>query len=96
MASGNHVCSGNWPDLPIHATKSAKAPAVMATLLGLPLRAQADRPRMLKPDTPRCSWVQEFALKKRMLVPTSRPMSPVRVVKNALRAARLFALSSHQ
>ena len=29
-------------------------------------------------------------------VPTNRPMSPVRTVKNAFNAARLFACSSHQ
>ena len=29
-------------------------------------------------------------------VPTSRPTSPTRTVKNALSAAREFALSSHQ
>ena len=31
-----------------------------------------------------------------MLMPTRKPMSPVRVVKNALSAASLFFCSSHQ
>ena len=34
--------------------------------------------------------------KKMIDTPTSRPMSPVRVVKNALSAARAFGYSSHQ
>ena len=34
--------------------------------------------------------------KKRMMMPIISPMSPVRVVRNAFSAARLFALSSHQ
>src|SRR5689334_5613996 len=37
-----------------------------------------------------------FATKNVMITPVSNPMSPVRVVRNALIAARLFALSSHQ
>ena len=36
------------------------------------------------------------ASQKVMAMPMSRPMSPVRVVKNALRAASEFGLSSHQ
>ena len=32
----------------------------------------------------------------RMATPTSRPISPVRTVQNALRAASLLACSSHQ
>ena len=35
-------------------------------------------------------------MKKRMMMPIIRPMSPVRVVRNALMAARLFSRSSHQ
>ena len=31
-----------------------------------------------------------------MITPVSRPMSPVRVVRNALSAASLFGFSSHQ
>ena len=34
--------------------------------------------------------------KNRIEMPTSRPMSPVRVVQNALRAALEFGFSSHQ
>ena len=34
--------------------------------------------------------------KYRVTMPTSRPMSPVRVVKNALRAASEMGFSSHQ
>ena len=40
-------------------------------------------------------WAQA-APKKMIAVPTRRPMSPTRTVKNALSAARLLAASSHQ
>ena len=96
MASGSQVCSGNWPDLPMAATNRATAPHRIAALLGSPESAHAERPRMEKPLTPRVFWVQSFAAKKRIEVPASRPTSPVRVVKNAFSAARLFAPSSHQ
>ena len=36
------------------------------------------------------------AAKNRMMMPIIRPMSPVRVVRNALSAASEFAFSSHQ
>ena len=36
------------------------------------------------------------AVKNRMIMPTSRPMSPTRLVMNALRAASVFVFSSHQ
>ena len=96
IASGNHVWSGNWPLLPIQAMKSATAPTVIAAWLGSPVNAHAESPRMLNPETPKFSCVHELALKNKTLVPTKRPMSPVRVVKKALSAARLFAPSSHQ
>ena len=36
------------------------------------------------------------AAKYRIVMPTSRPMSPTRLVRNALRAASEFGFSSHQ
>ena len=51
---------------------------------------------MLKPLTPRFSCVHALAPKKRMAMPTSRPMSPTRTVKNAFSAAPALASSSHQ
>ncbi len=96
MASGNQVCSGNWPLLPMQAMKSATAAHSNTRLLASPDSAQAEMPRMLKPLSPRFSWVQELAPKKMTTVPTSSPTSPTRTVKNAFRAARLLASCSHQ
>ena len=36
MASGNHVCSGNWPDLP-HAPSRSMNPRAVATPLLAPV-----------------------------------------------------------
>ena len=36
------------------------------------------------------------AVKNRTIIPTSRPMSPTRLVRKALSAASLFSFSSHQ
>ena len=80
----------------MQATNSATAPHVRALWLAAPDMAQADKPLMLKPETPRCSWVQLLAEKKRMPVPMSKPMSPTRTVKKAFNAARELASSSHQ
>ena len=96
IASGNQVCSGNWPLLPIAAMNKATAPTVIAAELGSPESAHDDKPRIEKPETPSVFVVQSFAAKYKTAVPVSKPISPVRVVKNALRAARLFAPSSHQ
>ena len=96
IASGNHVCSGNWPLLPIAAMNSATDATKITVLFGSPESAHALIPRMEKPDTPRCSVVHSLEAKYNMATPMSRPMSPVRTVKNALSAARLFAPSSHQ
>ena len=51
---------------------------------------------MLNPDTPRFSWVQAFEPQYSIAVPTSRPTSPTRTVKNAFSAARALGSSSHQ
>ena len=60
------------------------------------------------PDSaqPEIAWIEKpfdplstahwFAPKKMIAVPTSRPTSPTRTVKNAFRAARELACSSHQ
>ncbi|CAB4542131.1 unannotated protein [freshwater metagenome] len=63
IASGNQVCNGNWPLLPIHAINSATAAIVITVLFGSPERAQAEIPRIEKPETPRCSCVQSLAEK---------------------------------
>ena len=75
---------------------NATAPHVSALELASPDMAQADKPLMLKPETPRFSWVQLLAEKNKMAVPMSNPMSPTRTVKNAFSAARELASSSHQ
>ncbi|CAB4803337.1 unannotated protein [freshwater metagenome] len=100
MASGSQVWSGNWPLLPMQAMKSATAPQVSTDLYcESPASAQRQIPSMLNPEY--WSWrplalIHFWALRPTMAVPTSSPISPVRTVKNALREALLFALSSHQ
>ena len=96
IASGNHVCNGNWPLFPIAAMNKATAATRITVEFGSPDNAHADKPRMEKPDKPRLVVVHSLAAKKRMLMPTSKPTSPVRTVKKAFNAARLFAPSSHQ
>ncbi len=96
MASGSQVCSGNWPDLPMQAMNSAIAPQSRNWLLASPDSAHAWIAAMLKPLESRLSTAHWLAPKKMMAVPTSRPTSPTRTVKNAFSAARLLASSSHQ
>ncbi len=86
MASGSQVCSGNWPLLPMQAMNKAMLAISSTVWLVEPSRAL----RLI-------SWMENVPmLPNRMAVPTSRPTSPTRTVKNALRAARLLASSSHQ
>ncbi len=96
IASGNHVCSGNWPLFPIAAMNRATAATRITVEFGSPDNAHADRPRIENPDKPRLAVVHSLAAKNSTLIPTSRPTSPVRTVKKAFSAARLFAPSSHQ
>ena len=63
MASGNHVCNGNWPLLPMHAMNSAMAAHRMTWWLPSPEWAQPVMPWMLKPLVPRFSCDQELAPK---------------------------------
>ena len=87
MASGSQVCSGNCADLPTTAAISA-SPANSRRVWGIfPATAAALIFSMSK------VWP---ARKNVMVMPMSRPMSPVRVVKNAFRAASELGLSSHQ
>src|SRR3954451_6194710 len=87
MASGSHVCSGNCADLPTTAHSSATEAAIRMLCEMSPDSAAWFVSAMLKLPP---------AAKNRIEMPTSRPMSPVRVVKNALRAASEFGCSSHQ
>ena len=96
MASGSHVCSGNWPLLPMQAMNRATAAHSSTVWLASPDSAQPEMPWMLKPLMPRLSCDQELAPKNRIAVPTSSPTSPTRTVKNAFSAARALASSSHQ
>ena len=96
MASGSQVCSGNWPLLPMAAMNNAMAAQSSTVWLPVPERAQALIAEMEKPLSPRLVWAQVLAPKNTMAVPTKSPTSPVRTVKNALRAALEFAVSSHQ
>ena len=96
MASGSHVCSGNWPLLPMAATNRATEAHSITVWLASPDSAQPEMPWMLKPLVSRLSWDQWLAPKNRIAVPTSRPTSPTRTVRNAFSAARALGSSSHQ
>ncbi len=96
MASGNQVCNGNWPLLPMQAMNRAIAARRITVEFGSPDNAQAEMPRIEKPERPRLVVVHSLAAKNKIAMPTRRPTSPVRTVKNAFSAARLLAPSSHQ
>ena len=87
IASGNQVWSGNWPDLPMQAMNSATA-AMLSTFL-LPNSPPADASLMWRMSS-------EPKIPSSIAVPTSRPTSPTRTVRNALSAERALASSSHQ
>jgi len=80
----------------MQAMKSATAAMRMTVEFGSPESAHAEMPRIEKPESPRFVVVHSLAAKNKMAMPTSSPTSPVRTVKNAFSAARLFAPSSHQ
>ena len=80
----------------MQAMNSATAPHSRNWLLASPDSAHAWMAAMLKPLLSRLSTAHWLAPKKMIEVPTSRPTSPTRTVKNAFSAARLFASSSHQ
>ncbi len=86
MASGNHVCSGNWPLLPMHAQNSAIEVHSKTVWPVDGSTAHSLSPRI--ENVP--------AAPNMIAVPTKRPMSPTRTVRNAFSAARLLASSSHQ
>src|ERR671912_2032004 len=87
MASGSQVCRMNWPDLDMTAAMSEHDATSSARWLMSPLTAPALISTMSK------VWP---AAKYRVITPTIRPMSPTRLVMNALSAASLLAFSSHQ
>jgi hypothetical protein len=87
MASGSHVWSGNWALLPMTAHRRAAAAATKEVRPMAPDRAASLMAAMSKVLP---------AATNRMEMPTRRPMSPVRVVRNALRAASELFFSSHQ
>ena len=90
MASGSQVCSGNWPDFDV-TPPNRQQRADQQQRGGWRRRRQrvlVDVRAMLKLVAP--------AAKNRMITPMSRPMSPTRLVRKALRAASELFFSSHQ
>ena len=87
MASGSHVCSGNWPDLEHTAAISA-------------IEAMSRAKWCSPPTSPTVRLMTSMSkvlnVPHRMITPTSRPMSPTRLVRKALRAASVLGRSSHQ
>ncbi len=92
MASGSHVCNGNWPDLPMMPNSSATAHQSTSVWLTLPEIAASLTATMLNEPCP----VAACTTKNVMMTPIISPMSPVRVVRNALSAASELGFSSHQ
>ena len=87
MASGSQVCSGNWALLPTTPRNRQQAPTSNRRWLMSPSSASWLRWAMLK---------LPFAAKKSVMMPIIKPMSPVRVVRNAFTAASELSFSSHQ
>ena len=87
IASGSQVCRMNWPDLDMTAAIREQAPTRSTRWLISPFRARSLMVRMSK------VWP---APKNRMITPQISPMSPTRLVRNALRAASELGFSSHQ
>ena len=88
MASGSQVWSGNWPLLPMmpmNRQRGADEQHARGRHRGSSAYA------LIADDVERCPRRRTV-----MMMPIIRPMSPVRVVRNALSAASVFALSSHQ
>jgi hypothetical protein len=88
MASGSQVCSGNCPDFDVTPANRANAPISSNVELAAPDRAYSFRWKTLKLVAP--------AAKNTTMMPMIRPVSPTRLVMNALRAASEFFFSSHQ
>src|SRR6478736_976471 len=87
IASGSQVWRMNWPDFDITAAMRQHDATSNRWWLMPPLLAWMLMSR-IENDWP--------AAKNRMITPTIRPMSPTRLVMNALRAASEFGFSSHQ
>ena len=89
IASGSHVCRKNWPDFDMTAAIRQSDATVNAVFDTVPAAA-----------APAMSGIENVlaapAVKNRMIIPISRPMSPTRLVRKALSAASLLFLSSHQ
>jgi hypothetical protein len=94
MASGSQVWRMNWPDFDITAVMRHSDATSRRRWSIWPVLASVLIRRMSKlPTRPRAS---SPAAKYRMIMPTSRPTSPTRLVRKALRAALEFGFSSHQ
>src|SRR3990167_6123740 len=92
MASGNQVCSGNWPDFPITPINKHNAQTNSKPCETLELSATSLSCTIPKPPLP----VACLIIKNAITTPIIKPISPVRVVKNAFRAADELECSSHQ
>ncbi len=87
MASGSQVWRMNWPDFDITAATRQHDATSRAVWLMPPFSASV-LVSMMSNVPP--------AAQNRVIMPTSRPTSPTRLVMNALRAASLLGFSSHQ
>ena len=81
IASGSQVCSGNWADLPTTPATSSRTAAVHVA--GESLASVSGRSSTVMLVVP--------APASRTTMPRTNPTSPMRVVRNALTAARRAA-----
>src|SRR5262245_5147966 len=83
VASGSQWCRGNWPDFEVTPQKRARAPISRSVWLIAPEMATSLMWKTLKLVAP--------AAKKVRMTPMMRPVSPTRLVRNALSAALVLA-----
>src|SRR5881398_3424 len=77
IASGNHACSGNWPDLPQAPSSNSTDIASSSPLENLPSCTAANTS---------VYWVEPTTLNM-MKIAIARPTSPTRFIRNAFFAA---------
>ena len=94
MASGSQVCRRNWPDFDMTAAIRQQDATSSAVCESWPAPARALVSAI--ENEPNWPGSAEPTVKNRIVTPTMRPMSPTRLVRNALSAASLLGFSSHQ
>ena len=85
IASGSHVCSGNWPDLPTAPAKMPAAIQVATPPAIIPVSTPAYRSVMSRPFSP--AYDNVSCWKNRYMIASRKPKSPTLVTMKAFFAA---------